>query len=319
MMSIHEIQQLSTTAEQANEATAVDNEDDVFLPSQDAEDDKEDPLQQNMASLDLADVFDIPPPTPPEESEDCSSSDQHDSDATSSSSSDSSSLFDIALHQDSRELLRLKKKEEARKASHSTGAFGQRTSSTLVDESSISSDDSSSGSDFEDEDDILLCSLHNDSFKLMRLNGIKRRATWSNARIQCNNNEDDDDDEDDDDLSVKPLHNDSLSLLKSLVSRPSATSIFHRSLSDSDLTVAGLHNDSLAMLLGKKAKTTTSEERKTMMKVFMDRLDGEQSVEGDDSSNNGSSSSILDALHSRDSLRELAWVHHAPRRSSLRD
>ena len=315
MMSIHEIQQLSTTAEQANAAIAVD-EDDTILPSQGAEDEEEDPLQQNMASLDLADVFDIPPPTPPEESEDCSSSNQHDIDATSSSSSDSSSLFDIALHQDSRELLRLKKKEEARKASHSTGAFGQRTSSTLVDESSISSDDSSSGSDFEDEDDILLCSLHNDSFKLMRLNGIKRRATWSSARIQYNNDEDDDDD---DYLSVKPLHNDSLSLLKSLVSRPSATSIFHRSLSDSDLTVAGLHNDSLAMLLGKKAKTTTSEERKATMKVFMGRLDGEQSVEGDDSSNNGSSSSILDALHSRDSLRELAWVHHAPRRSSLRD
>ena len=303
MMSIHEIQQLSTTAEQANAAIAVD-EDDTILPSQGAEDEEEDPLQQNMASLDLADVFDIPPPTPPEESEDCSSSNQHDIDATSSSSSDSSSLFDIALHQDSRELLRLKNKEEARKASHSSSAFGQRTSSTL-DESSISSDDSSSGSDFEDEDDddILLCSLHNDSLKLMRLNSIKRRATWFNARTQCNNDEDDDDY---DDLSVKPLHNDSLSLLKSLVSRPSATSIFHRSLSDSDLTGAGLHNDSLAMLLGKKAKTTTSEERKTMVKVFMDRLDGEQSVEGDDSSNNGSSSSILDALHSRDSLRELA-------------
>lgn len=318
MMSIHEIQQLSTRVEQANASTAID-EGDVFLPSQGAEDDEEDPLQQNMASLDLADVFDVPPPSPSEESEDCSSPDQHDSDATSSSLSDSSSLFDIALHQDSRDLLRRRKEEQARKAPHSSSAFGQRTSSTL-DESSISSSDSSCGSDFEDDIDSLLDSLHQDSFKLMRLNGIKRRATWSNAVTRTQYNSDEDDDDDDDDLSVEPLHNDSLSLLKSLVSRPSATSIFHRSLSDTDLAVVGLHNDSLAMLLGKKAKTTTSEERRAMMKAFLDQLDGEHGdTEDISSNNNGSSSSILDAMHSRDSLRELDGVHHAPRRTFLGD
>ena len=313
MMSIHEIKQLSMSAEVA--ASAIDEDEVDVCLSGHSEDEEQFQEEENMNSLDLTDVFGVPSTSKSNGSGECNRS----GDSSSSSSSYEYSSFDT-IHKDSRELIRRKMNKKDGEA-HTTKrlpfpfsyAIDQRMSSdtaSQLEHRSVVDDD-----DDDDEDD----DLHNDSRKLIKLN-TKRRATWSNATAQVSS----DDEDSDNDLSLKALHNDSLGLLKNLVSRANngggGSGIFHRSMSDSNLTT-GLHNDSLNMLLGKKATTTTNEDSKTMMEAFVDQLVGDRngSDSGNHASNNGSSSSILDALHSRDSLRELAGVHLAPRSIPLRD
>ena len=306
MMSIHEIQQLSSPAEAAASSTIEEGVSLCLLGH--SEDGEQSQQEQNMDSLDLTDVFGIPPTSSSSGSGECQPSDDSTSSTSSSSSSsssspsksDESSSLWLPLHQDSRDLIRrrLEKEVHDNDASHSSSGFSRRMSSTL-DESTVSSTDSSCGSD-SDPDSEEHDDLHNDSRKLIQLK-IKRRAMCSNARTQDINDEDSDDN-----LSFEALRNDSLGLLKNLVSRANINGsggIFHRFTSASNPT-SGLHNDSL---LGEKTRTTTHGDKRTMIGASIDQLDGDHndSDAGDHAQNNGSSSFILDALHSHDSLREL--------------
>mmetsp|Transcript_30514 Transcript_30514/g.89200 ORF Transcript_30514/g.89200 Transcript_30514/m.89200 type:complete len:341 (-) Transcript_30514:91-1113(-) len=338
MMSIHELEQYSTLAEVTSTIEA-----EGVVEETTTKDEMEQHRQEHMDSLDLTDVFSTSSSalssssdTAAEKKECSSNKTEQDVDAcafASSLSSPSSSLDFFALHNDSHTLLRAKL--NARSSAKRT--------STTPSNSSFSTGKLDSDADFDDR----LEPSHNDSRKLINLN-IQRRATWSNEytfeateigqqiEFPTFHRENDDNEEeifdgngdhdDDHDLSVPDLHNDSVALLKNLLSAATAARIFHRSLSVSDMQ--DLHNDSLSIMTPSSYPKDVTRAHNTKSVVDQLIFGAEKDEKMECSDGNGSTFSFLGQSSSRsliyamdrcDSLRHLAGVHPASRRAPLKD